>query len=29
MSHPTQYRSLRGQPLQTKLHIHIITKQKV
>jgi len=29
MSRPTQYRSFRGRPLQAKLHIHIITKQKV
>jgi len=28
MSHPTQYRSFRGQPLQAKLHVHIIRKQK-
>jgi len=25
----TQYRWFRGRPLQAKLHIHIITEQKV
>jgi len=28
-SHPTQHRSFRGRPLQAKLHMHIITEQKV
>jgi len=29
MSRPTQFKLFRGRPLQAKLHIDIITKQKV